>query len=119
MTKQELLKAFNGVIESQKLWVELSKIVYQLGGEIFETKYIESLSLHQELVWDLILDFRGFDEFSQAEYEEFQDAIYELANGNSFQFYDAEGIRHTLIDRKKILDLFLKPHIVESMLSES
>ena len=113
MTKQDLLCIFDDVIESTKLWYEMSDHLFALGAEIFETKYGHSLFLHQKLVWQLIKEFRGYDE--KDEYDEFTvfiDTLYDLSKNYPFSYTDSAGSYHNLTDREKILDLFLSPDCV-------
>jgi hypothetical protein len=107
MEKKDILNAFNGVIESTALWEEMARILYPLGGDIFETKFINSLEIHQELVWKMIVNYRDYSELHEEEFTIFIDILYDLANGKAISHNNK-----ILTDREQILDLFLNPEFV-------
>lgn len=108
MDKKDILSAFNGVIESTALWDEMASILFSLGAEIFETKYAESLQIHQELVWKMIINYRKYPDLNEEEFIVFIDTLYDLGRKKPFIYEDEKGA-HVLTDREQILDLFLAP----------
>jgi hypothetical protein len=112
MTKQDILFAFNDAIESTRLWNEMADHLFAIGAELFETKYAESLQLHQELVWKLIKEFRNYDELNEYEFTAFIDILYDLSRNEPVTYKDNNGIHHTLTNREEILDLFLSPDFI-------
>lgn len=112
MTKQDVLIAFNEVIESTRLWDEMADHLFALGAELYETKYAESLYFHQGLVWRMIKEFRGYEELEEYEFSVYSDTLYDLGKNEPFKYTDADGQAQVLTDREQILDLFLSPDFV-------
>ena len=112
MTKQDILMAFNDVIESTRLWDEMADHLFALGAELYETKYAESLYLHHGLVWRMIKEFRGYEELAEYEFSVYCDTLYSLSKNTPFKYTDANGQAQALTDREQILDLFLSPDFV-------
>lgn len=110
MDKQLVFHAFCDVIESTQLWEEMSDALFVFGGELFETKFAEALFYHQELVWKMIKECRGYGEIDQGEeFSVFINTLYDLAKGNPFTYTDEDHNKITTTNKTEILDLFLAP----------
>ena len=110
MKKNDILMAFDEVIENTALWDEMSNIIFSLGGEIFETKFGNSLLLHQKLVWRLIVDYRGYpDDPEGIEFYAFESVVSNLSQNEPVEYDDLNGQHQILTDREQILDIFLSP----------
>ena len=83
MDKQFLIDAINRLVEANRLWNEMGDHIFALGGELWETKYTEAYHFHEELVFDLILQYRGHGPFGDGEFDAFQDTIYDLSRNNT------------------------------------
>ena len=90
MDKQYLLREINCLIESKRLWEEMGEHIYALGGEIWDTKYVEAYYFHEELVFHLIEDFLGkklIEKIGElAEIEFFGDCIADLSQKRTIHF---------------------------------
>lgn len=83
MDKQFLIDAINCLVESKRLWSEMDDHIFALGGELWETKYAEAYYFHEELVFNLILKYRGHGPFDDGEFDAFQDTIYDLSRNHT------------------------------------
>lgn len=83
MDKNFLLNEINKLIEAKRLWGEMNEHIFALGGELWETKYAEAYNFHEELVFKLIILYRGYKEYDDFEFEAFQDCIYDLSHGHT------------------------------------
>lgn len=79
MDKDFILGQIHRLIEARQLWEEMSNHIYALGGELWETKYAEAYYYHECLVYDLILEYRGYPSLSDYEFEDFQESIFNFA----------------------------------------
>ena len=85
------LSELSCLIETRKLWEEMSDHIFALGGELWETKYAEAYNFHEELVYKLIVAERGYESSSDnLDFDCFQEAIYDLVRGNTTKLYDVE-----------------------------
>lgn len=123
MTEQFIIKAISNLIESYFLWEEMDKAIYTLGGELSETKFAEILSFHIDLVWDLIVEYRGYEQLSIGEFEWFSDILYTFVTDKSYstiiEIEEEDGV-HTLPivlkNSEDILKCFSTPNYIESLL---
>lgn len=83
MDKQFLINAINGLVEANRLWNEMGDHIFALGGELWETKYTEAYYFHEELVFDLILKYRGHGPFDNNEFDAFRDTISDLSRNTT------------------------------------
>ena len=79
MDKQFLINEINSLIYTNQLWSEMDDHIFALGGELWETKYAEAYYLYEELVFNLIIQYRGYPSFDDAEFDAFQDTIANLS----------------------------------------
>ncbi len=83
MDKQFLIDAINRLIEANRLWTKMGDHIFALGGELWETKYAEAYYSYEELIFNLIVKYRGYDPFDDGEFDAFQDTIYDLSRNNT------------------------------------
>ena len=86
MDKKYLISEINKLIESKQLWGEMADHLVAFGGDLFETKYVEAYFYHEELVFNLIKELRGYEEFDEYEFEFFSDAIWDLSKKQLVSF---------------------------------
>ena len=79
MDKQFLINEINHLIYANQLWSEMNHHIFALGGELWETKYADAYQLYEELVFNLIIQYRGYPPFDDAEFDAFQDTIADLS----------------------------------------
>lgn len=82
MDKQFIINAISNLIEAKREWNRLCTIVFQLGGELTETRFEKVISTHEELVYKLLMEQSEFGEVNEAEFDLFIDSIQELAHNN-------------------------------------
>lgn len=82
MDKQFLINEINRLVEANRLWNEMGDHIFALGGELWETKYAEAYYFHEELIFNLIMKYRGYGPFNDGEFDAFQDTIYDLSRNN-------------------------------------
>ena len=88
MEKEFVISSLMGLIEARRHWEELSDHIDNLGGDLWETKYVEAYQFHEELVYNLIKECREFSEVNEEEFEIFQDAVFYLSKNREFKLFD-------------------------------
>lgn len=138
MEKEFVISSLMGLIEARRYWEELSDHIDNLGGDLWETKYVEAYNFHEELVYDLIKKYRkfsgideeeieirqdavfcdlikehkGFPEVNEEEFEIFQDAIFYLSKNKEFKLFDENSNLVKSIKSGKELYDFMESEIV-------
>ena len=72
MDKQFIINAISNLIEAEREWKRLCDIVFQLGGELEETRFEEVMYTHEELVYKLLMEQSEFGEVNEAEFDLFK-----------------------------------------------
>jgi hypothetical protein len=90
MNKDFIIKQISALVESHKLWDEMAEHIFALGGELWESKYVETYAFHEGLVYDLIIMHRGYPTLDDGEFDCFQESIYDLAHGQTTGIFDVD-----------------------------
>lgn len=112
MEKEFVISSLMGLIEARRYLEELSDHIDSLGGDFWETKYVEAYHFHEELVYDLIKECRGFSEIDEEEFEIFQDALFYLSKNEEFKLFDENSNLVKSIENGKELYDFMESEIV-------
>lgn len=112
MEKEFVISSLINLIEARRYWEELSDHIDNLGGDFWETKYVEAYYLHEELVYDLIKEHRGISEIDEEEFEIFQDAVFYLSKNKEFKLFDENSNLVKSIKNGKELYDFMESEIV-------
>lgn len=112
MEKEFVISSLIGLIEARKYWDELSNHIDSLGGDFYETKYVEAYHFHEELVYNLIKECRGFSEIDEEEFEIFQSALFYLSKNEEFKLSDENfNLVKSIKNGKELYD-FMESEIV-------
>lgn len=111
MDKNFIIKQISTLIESRKLWNEMASHIFALGGELWETKYAEAYNFYEALVYDLIIEHRGYPTLSEEEFDYFQEVIYDLAHNHVTKLYgiDTDEIVATISSAEDLYVWMAKP----------
>lgn len=112
MEKEFVISSLMGLIEARRHWEELSDHIDNLGGDLWETKYVEAYQFHEELVYDLIKECREFSEVNEEEFEIFQDAVFYLSKNREFKLFDENSNLVKSIKNGKELYDFMESEVV-------
>lgn len=84
ISKFYLISQMVGVAEAYKYWNEIYEHLYAItGGDIWETRFIDAYNYYEEIVHDLIAEYRGFF-IEDEEIEIFKDIICEISESNNY-----------------------------------
>jgi hypothetical protein len=65
----------------------MSDHIFALGGELWETKYSKAYYFHEALVFNLITLYREYKEYDEFEFDDFQETIFDLSEGNTVKIH--------------------------------
>lgn len=83
MNKQFIINAISNLIEAEREWNRLCNIIFELGGELGESRFAEIMYAHEELVYKLLMQQSEFGEVNEEEFDLFIESVWDLANNKS------------------------------------